>query len=349
MLYPLKFYPLYKDYIWGGRNLESIGKTITGERVAESWEAACHSDGTSIISNGIFEGMSLTAILEEHGSELAGRSFSGKFPLLIKLIDANDRLSVQVHPDDCYAAVNENGEYGKNEAWYIIAAKPGAKIIYGMKPGVTKEEFTRAVWGKRVEECLNTLEVTAGDVINIPAGTVHALGAGILLAEVQQNSNTTYRVYDYERVDKHGNTRPLHVEKALEVINFNASCRGKVEGLAVNFERGCAITYKIANKYFGLETCEVKEKLSDTADGSKFFIYTLLEGACELSYDGGSLKLDCGETVLIPACLGDYEMKGCFSAMRSYVPDIARDVLTPLKRAGYTEEEIYKRVDISFK
>ena len=239
MLYPLKFKPLYKDYIWGGRNLEALGKTLPATGiVAESWEVSCHKNGSSIIANGEYGGTTLPELLEQLGRTLVGSSLSqkdvDKFPLLIKFIDAENNLSVQVHPDDVYAYKNENGEYGKNEMWFIISAKPGAKLVYDVIPGTTREKFADAVSENRIESLLKKVEVFAGDVINIPAGLVHAIGKGILLAEVQQNSDTTYRVYDYGRTG-----RPLHIAKALDVIDFNsAGRREKYAGLVLDLGRG---------------------------------------------------------------------------------------------------------------
>jgi len=225
-LYPLKFGKVYKDYIWGGRNLDKIGKELPSSgNVAESWELSCHKNGMSTISNGEYSGMTLEEYINKFGCEAIGKALPqkdlDKFPLLIKFIDANDSLSVQVHPSDEYAFKNENGELGKNEMWYILSAESEATLVAGVANGVTKESFAEAIKNNTVEECLNYIQVKEGDFINIPDGLVHAIGKGIILAEVQQNSDTTYRVYDYNRVGADGKTRPLHVEKSLETINFS--------------------------------------------------------------------------------------------------------------------------------
>lgn len=349
MFYPLKFKPVYKDYIWGGRNLEKLGKVLPEGKVAESWELSCHPDGVSIVENGEFEGTSLGDLISEYGAKILGSSlpdkFLEKFPLLIKFIDANDRLSVQVHPEDEYAKLHENGELGKNEMWYIIDAKPGAKLIYGVVPGTTRESFAQAVKEGRIESCLNYIEVKPGDTLNIPAGLVHAIGEGIMLAEVQQNSNTTYRVYDYDRRDKNGSSRPLHIDKALEVINFNTSGEAsKAEGLKVDLGDGCSKTYKIANEYFSVELYEADGSIPENADGSRFYIYIFTEGSCELIYGGHTLTAKAGETVLIPAALGPYTLKGKFSALKAYVPDLRENVIFPLQNAGYSSEDIFGKV-----
>lgn len=341
MLYPLKFKPLYKDYVWGGRNLESLGKILpdTGI-VAESWEVSCHKNGSSIIANGEYGGLTLLELLERHGRKLIGNSLPqkdiDKFPLLIKFIDADSNLSVQVHPDDAYAFVNENGEYGKNEMWYIISAKPGAKLVYDVVPGTTRESFAAAVKDNRVEDCLKTIEVSAGDVINIPAGLVHAIGKGILLAEVQQNSDTTYRVYDYGRTG-----RPLHIEKALEVIDFNSTGRReKYTGLEIDLGKGCFKRILIANHYFCTEVYHVEGQVHENADGSKFFIYTFLSGKGSIAWESGKLGILAGESVLVPAAMGLYSLSGKFTALKAYMPDLTADVMQPLINSGRTEYEI---------
>lgn len=349
MMYPLKFRPVYKETIWGGRNLEKLGKNLPEGNIAESWELSCHPDGVSEIANGEFEGMSLPELVSRYGLQIIGHALPQKhiekFPLLIKLIDANDKLSVQVHPEDEYAMVHENGELGKNEMWYIIAAKPGAMLVYDVAPSTTRDSFAKAIEDGTVENCLKYVEVQPGDTLNIPAGLVHAIGEGIVLAEVQQSSNTTYRVYDYERVDKDGNKRPLHIEKALSVIDFNSESRiEKVEGLRVSLSPGCSSTYKIANKYFAVELYDINGTVEENADGSRFHIYIFLQGKGEIHYNNESIEVETGETILIPASMGAYELKGSFTAIKSYVPDLQENIMAPLLKAGYREEEIYSKV-----
>jgi len=268
-----------------------------------------------------------------------------KFPLLVKFIDASDDLSVQVHPDDDYARLHENGEYGKNEMWYIMSAQPGARLIYDVIPGTTRETLAQAVKDNRIGSCLKYVEVYPGDVINIPAGLIHAIGKGIMLAEIQQNSNTTYRVYDFDRVDKNGNKRPLHIEKALDVIDFNAAGRKeKYKGLEVKIGPSSSKRYSVANRYFSVEEYKIKGRIEESADGSRFYIYVFLEGEGGIGYGDKTLGVKGGESVLIPAALGDYTIEGNLKALKSYVPDIGQNVVTPLKEAGYSLEEIYENV-----
>lgn len=348
MFYPLKFKPLYKDYIWGGRNLESLGKKLLEGNVAESWELSCHPDGQSIISNGSFKDMELSDFIKKFGADVTGNGLPAsaidKFPLLIKFIDANDRLSVQVHPKDEYALVHENGELGKNEMWYIISAKDGAKLVYDVAPGTTREAFKKAIDEGRINECLKYVPVKAGDFLNIPAGLVHAIGEGIVLAEVQQNSNTTYRVYDYDRIDKNGNKRPLHVEKALEVINFSgAGATEKASGIGFS-EDGCDVNIRIANSYFAIEEINLHGKMTDKADGSKFLIYIFTDGSGRITYADGSDDVCFGETVLIPASMGEFSLEGNLKAIRTYVPDIEGDIIKKLTGRGFTREEVLNKV-----
>ena len=349
MIYPLKFKPLYKDYIWGGRELESLGKILPEGKIAESWEVSSHKDGDCIVSNGELEGISLSEAVKKLGRELIGTALPEKdvekFPLLIKLIDANDKLSVQVHPKDEYAKVNENGELGKNEMWYIVAAKPGAKIVYGVAAGVTKESFAKAVAADNIEQCLNYLEVSAGDTVNIPAGLIHAIGEGILIAEIQQNSNTTYRVYDYNRMDAQGNKRPLHINKALEVIDFNnCDIQGKQKGLKLKLGATSEKEYLLANEYFSVEKYEIEGKIDEATDGSRFYTLSCLEGKGEISYKGGAETLEKGESILLPATLGKYSISGKLKLVKASVPDVEKDVICTLKDAGYSIEEIKTNV-----
>lgn len=350
MLYPFKFDPVFKDYIWGGRELQKLGKNIPEGITAESWEICCHKDGVSRISNGEFKGVLLPDIIKKSGREIMGSKIYNekydRFPLLIKFIDANNKLSVQVHPDDEYARVHENGELGKNEMWYIISSKPGAKLIYGIPKGVTKDEFAEALRNEKLEEYMNEVEVFPGDVLNIPSGMLHAIGSGILLAEIQQNSNTTYRVYDYNRVDKSGKKRPLHVEKALEVIDFSLpKGKPKAEGLKVKLNPTSDKTYKIANKYFSVEVYDIEGTVNENADGTRFFIYVFVDGEGYIKYNEGTIHVQKGESVLIPASLGAYSITGNLKALKTYVPDVQEDVLKPLQKAGYSLKEIYEKVE----
>lgn len=226
-LYPLTFEPVLKEYIWGGRNLEKIlGRQLpAGKGIAESWEIAAHPNGDVTVCNGPLAGQSLAALHAQYGEALAGRNAAwasrrGRFPLLVKLLDAHRKLSVQVHPGDEYARAHEGDELGKSEMWVVLNAAPGAAVILGVQPGATRAQFRDAIAAGELERWLHYLPVGAGDFICVPAGSLHAILGGLLIAEIQQNSDTTYRVYDWNRTDGQGNPRALHVDKALDVIDF---------------------------------------------------------------------------------------------------------------------------------
>jgi len=223
--YPLKFKPIFKERIWGGRTLERVfHKPLpAGIKIGESWEVADLPQDKSLIANGPWAGQSLHAVVQAHTQALTGlREFPARFPLLIKFLDARDMLSVQVHPDAETCRRTGQGD-PKTECWYIIAAEPGACIYNGLKPGVTRESFAEALTAGTVDTCLTKVPVKPGECHFLPAGTVHAMGAGLLIAEIQLPSDTTYRVFDWNRVDDQGRSRPLHIEQALESIHFDAS------------------------------------------------------------------------------------------------------------------------------
>ncbi|MDX1357454.1 MAG: type I phosphomannose isomerase catalytic subunit [Clostridia bacterium] len=339
MQYPIIFKPLYKNNIWGGRKLENMGKTLPEGIVGESWEIASHPDGTGIVSSGEYAGKRLDDLTDEFGPELLGSAiYNGKgtiFPLLIKFIDANRDLSVQVHPDDDYAFAFENGELGKSEAWYVVDAEPGAKLVSGVKNGTTKAGFIKAIEEGTVKDCLNYVEVNPGDCYNIPAGLVHAIGSGCLICEIQQNSNTTYRVYDYDRTDSTGKKRQLHIEKALDVIDFNAGEGKKVTGLTPNIE-DFSRTYFVANKYFAIELLKFQGIINEDTEGERFHCYTVLDGEIEIN----GTVIEKGHSCLIPADAGAYAISGNAKVIKSYVPDLEKNIYEPLQHEGFTREQI---------
>ncbi|MDD3766760.1 MAG: class I mannose-6-phosphate isomerase [Eubacteriales bacterium] len=317
MMYPLKMQPTYKQYLWGGENLKKLyGKDTPQGNAAESWEVSCHPNGQSSVANGKYKGQTLAQVVSSMGEALLGKTISPaeKFPLLLKILDANDKLSVQVHPDDEYAMKNENGEKGKTEMWYVLDCKPGAQLVYGFKEGVTKEIFENAIKGGTLEEILNKVNVNKGDAFFIPAGTVHAIGEGIIIAEIQQNSDTTYRVYDYNRKDKDGNTRPLHIEKALDVSNFESSV-GKEKAQGSEVLDGENIRTILAScRYFNFEKLEIKEKSIENTDG-RMEIILVAEGSGKIA--GESFK--SADSFVIPAAMGEYAVEGKCTLLKSYI------------------------------
>jgi mannose-6-phosphate isomerase len=313
MFYPIKFEPVYKDYLWGGENLKKLNKKNLLPVTAESWEISANKDGMGIIANGKYQGRTLESLFLENGKEICGDRGFKQFPLLIKLIDACSDLSVQVHPDDKYAFEHENGGSGKNEMWYVVDAKEDAQLVYGLKKGVTKSDFIEAIVKGTVQETLNFVPVKKGDWFNIPSGLVHAIGAGIIIMEVQQNSNTTYRVYDYDRVGSDGNKRPLHIEKALDVIDFS---NNEIQKNKINVMNGR--DYLVYNKYFAVQYIERKESYTSDTHNKSFHAYTVISG--EMAVAGVEVPL--GASVLIPADMGRYTLLGEFKAIKSFVPVI---------------------------
>ena len=345
MYYPIKFIPVYKDYIWGGRYFENFNRELPSGILAESWEVSCHKNGVSIVANGDLKGKTLPEIIKADSKNILGTRFPAdcrELPLLVKLIDAKDRLSIQVHPDDIYAAVYEGG-LGKNELWYIMNAIPGAKLVVGLKTGTTKDIFSKAIKENSIEAHLQEIEVRPGDVINIPAGLVHSIGAGIVLAEIQQTSDITYRVFDYNRVDCNGVGRPLHLKKALDVIRFEEGQRNvKFEGVNVKLDECCNKTFYLANKYFACERYSINGSYTEKCDGRTFCVFICLGGNGNIETQNMTVSFKTGEAVLIPAALGEYKLIGQFKALKTYMPDFSKDIVLPMRNAGCSEADILK-------
>lgn len=326
-MYPLKFENLYYDKVWGGRGFELFRNNLPKGSIGESWDVACHKNGTSIIANGKFKGISLDKLIETEGTALVGSKISAdRFPLLVKLINANESLSVQVHPSDEYGKNVEN-DMGKTEVWYVLEAFDGANLIVGTKSGCTKEQLKKAIESGNLEYYMNKINVKKGDVYFIKSGLIHAIGQGVVIAEIQQNSDTTYRVYDY------GRGRELHVEKALEVVDLTLS--GKISaGIKVemnNFDK----TYLCLCKDFSLEMYEVKTEVEEFSDEERFFIFTCVDGNGEIIFDKGNEKIFKGDSILIPASLGKYVLKGSIKLLKSYVPDtekVEKEILENIRR-----------------
>jgi mannose-6-phosphate isomerase len=314
--YPLKFHALLKEKVWGGRKLARVlGKNLPSEqRIGESWEVSGYGDDVSIVANGPYQGMGLHRMVKDFGEALLGTDVSpGRFPLLFKFVDAADRLSVQVHPDDVYARRTEHAALGKTEAWVIVDARPGARLVRGLEPGVDSETFRQAIEKGRLDEILHWVEVSPGDVIFVPAGQVHAIGKGILLYEVQQSSDSTYRVYDW------GRPRPLHIEKALEVTRYDQS-PDLVEGVCTE-EAGGTRTALISCRYFVMERWNVHASMESRCDGHSFHVLSVLDGHGEIGWEAHqAMPIERGESLLLPAQLGAYEVSGNVLVIRTYVP-----------------------------
>ncbi len=308
---PVKISPVFKDYLWGGTKLKTyLNKNTELEKTAESWELSTHKDGQSVVADGAFAGLTLSEYIEENGIEIIGSRAAGFefFPILIKFIDALDNLSVQVHPSDEYALENE-GEYGKTEMWYIVDCDEEAFIYYGLNRSLSKQELAERIKNNTLIEVLNKVKTHKGDVFFIPAGTIHAIGAGNLICEIQQNSNTTYRVYDYDRRDKSGNARELHIDKAIDVSNlyppepyFNEDEKTLAKCEYFNVEK---------------EICRGEIKLSLSDESFRSVVVTDGEGRLEVG--GKIVEFKKGDSIFIPAQQGECIVTGECEIIISYV------------------------------
>ena len=316
----LKLSPTIKDYIWGGTRLTKEFEMVSfTDRQAEAWVLSCHGDGECTIENTDFKGRTLSDVLKNEGKGYLGINCKKyeNFPILIKLIDAKDNLSVQVHPDDEYA-MRVEGEYGKTEAWYIMDCDEGAEIIYGFKSDITKEEFRKSIEENTLTDYVNRVKVKKGDIFFIEAGTLHAICKGILLAEVQQNSNTTYRVYDYGRL-QNGKPRELHVEKALDVTSTKAlDASGKPMGETID-KGDYKETLLTECDIFSMKRLDVIEKAEVIADEKSFVSLVALEGNGVVMHEDTCVTLYKGESLFIPAGFGKIEILGAVTVLESRV------------------------------
>lgn len=305
-LYPLKLTPAMKETIWGGSKLKTqYNKKADFENIAESWELTVRGDGMNVIENGEYAGMTMGEYVDKATYAVIGEGYDGdRFPLLIKFIDARDTLSIQVHPADEYSLKNEN-EFGKTEMWYIVDADEGAELIIGTKPDYTVTAYNKAVADGTVEELFTKVKVKKGDVYFIPAGLVHAIGAGNLICEIQQNSNVTYRVWDFGRIGKDGKPRETHVDKARDVIvNYSpediekmrfASASDRTPSLLAHCDK-----FKV-NKYNFTD-------LTLNAGKESFISLTFLSGEGYIGYNGEKYPFAKGETYYIPAGMGEFTL-----------------------------------------
>ncbi len=309
--YPLKLDYVAKTALWAGSRLKSeYGKKTDLETVSETWELSVREDEMSRIMNGEAEGMALAEYFDAVGYDSVSPNFKkgDRFPLLVKLIDAADVLSVQVHPDDSYASTVEN-DSGKTEMWYVIDAVEGAELVYGLKDGVDSAEFAAAIAERRIGDTLNYRKVKSGDTYFIPAGMLHAIGAGILIAEIQQNSDLTYRVYDFDRVGKDGKLRPLHVDKALDVTRPYTD--GEIDAIRYAYGKQDGEGELLANsEYFRVRRLCVNGTQMLTADDSSFVSVLCIEGSGVVRYGEAEYAITKGDSYFIPAGMGDFKIGG---------------------------------------
>jgi mannose-6-phosphate isomerase len=309
-LYPLKFEPILKEKIWGGNKLETIlKKKSTSDKTGESWEISGVKGDISVVSNGELAGANLQELLSQYGGELVGErvynQYKNEFPLLIKFIDAQDDLSIQVHPNDKLAEQRHNS-FGKTEMWYVIDAEKDAELITGFNRDIDKEIYLDKINNKNLENILNFEKAKAGDVFFIPVGRVHAIKSGILLAEIQQTSDITYRIYDWDRVDDKGNGRELHTEYALDALDFN-----KYESYRSSYIVEKNIRTELETcPYFTTNLYELDSSKSISYEGlDSFVVYMLMDGEVNLKYNDSVLNIEKGETVLLPSTITYIELE----------------------------------------
>lgn len=312
---PIFFNPSYKNVIWGGNNISKIFKrNVIGDDIGESWELSAHPNGLSMIKNQEYNQKSLYDLFNDKSqrTNIFGTHCENmeRFPILTKFIDANKNLSIQVHPNNEYAEKNEH-DSGKTEVWYIMDCKEDAKIVYGFKENVTSTNLKNAV--ENIEENVNYLPVHKGDFISIPSGTIHAIMDGIVLCEVQQSSDVTYRVYDWNRTDKNGKPRELHKEKALDVINL--SNQNKVE----NYNNTNENTNMYKSDIFNIDMINVIGQEKDNSNKESFYAYIVIEGSGSIQAGNFFRNIEKGDTFMIPANLGEYTMNGNMKLMKIWV------------------------------
>ena len=315
-IYPMTFEPVLRNYLWGGRNLERLyGRKLPEGIVAESWEISAFPGAASRIENGYWRWRTLEDAVADLGGHFLGTTvrdrFGGRFPLLVKLLDANHDLSVQVHPDDSYASKYEHGAWGKSEMWYVLHARPDAELIVGLAPGVTRASFETAFAANQLEKQLQRIIVHPGDVLDIPAGTIHALLAGVVVAEIQQNSDTTYRIHDWDRMSADGQPRSLHVAKALDVINWGTAYSGALTPQVLEAREGFTREGLIGTSLFNVErlVLEPGESYHGCCDGTSFEIIGCIAGEGQLRWSDAPLALKAVRFTLLPAILGEYSIQ----------------------------------------
>lgn len=331
LLYPLTFTPVLRDYLWGGRRLETLfGRSLPPGVTAESWEISAHPHGSTVADAGYWRGQPLPAIQEALGARLLGARGEWalarrKFPLLVKLLDAWQNLSVQVHPDDAFALVHENGELGKTEMWYALYADPGTELILGLQPGVDRDTLAQAAASGALEPLLRRETVRPGQVFAVPARTVHALCAGAVVAEIQQNSDTTYRIYDWGRLGPDGKPRALHLARALEVIDFSARPPSRAP---IPLPAGPGVTRLevVRNDYFVVEevTLAPAAYYQGDCDGATLEIWGCVRGQAVIASAGARVGLPAIRFTLLPAALGPFTVTaiGPCVCLRAYLAPV---------------------------
>ena len=307
--YPLTFTPILKDRIWGGTKLKSyLNKSIVSETTGESWEISTVPGDISVVTSGVFEGKNINEIIDLHPTEILGKSviarFGKQFPLLFKFIDAKEDLSIQLHPNDELAKQRHNS-FGKTEMWYVMQADESARLVVGFKKDSNQEEYLSHLENKNLVALLNESPVKKGDVFFLETGTIHAIGAGVVVAEIQQTSDVTYRIYDWDRVDANGQGRELHTELALDAINYNAT-DSKIEYQ----EEANKSTLVVNCPYFITNIIALQDRFIWKRKKQAFTVFMCTNGQFEMVMNGEILRYRMGDTILIPACIENLTIKG---------------------------------------
>lgn len=316
--YPLQFHPILKERIWGGTKLKTVlNKPISSNITGESWELSDVKGDVSVIANGVYAGKSLTDLLESFPDALLGtevhKRFGQQFPLLFKYLDAREDLSIQVHPND-ELAMKRHHSLGKTEMWYVMQADENARIIVGFERDSSPEEYLRSLKEHTILGLLHTVKAQKGDVFFLETGTVHAIGAGLVIAEIQQTSDITYRIYDFDRKDANGNTRELHVDLALDAINYHTTHTKKEYAHHANQSNGMVDCPYFTTNFLPLDGEVVVHK-----DGVSFTVYMCTDGEFTLEADGVQSKYKTGDTMLVPAALHDFRLSGKATLLEVYI------------------------------
>ncbi len=310
----LMIQPVFKERIWGGRHLKEFGYEIPNDKTGECWGISAHENGPNMIVNGEHEGKTLKELWEEN-TGLFGVQTTDKFPLLTKILDANDELSVQVHPDDAYAQVHENGELGKTECWYVIDCDEDAEIIYGHN-AKDKAELENMIHEGKWNQLFNSIKVKPGDFFYVPSGTVHAIGKGIRILETQQNSDTTYRIYDYDRTDKDGHKRELHIDQSIDVIGFNED-NSSTEAEVTEVQGNVIRTY-ISNSFFTVKQLLIEDHYEYTKQ-QDYTLMSVLSGEGTLTADGQVYTIRKGDHFILTTEDKEIKLQGKLDIIESYV------------------------------
>ena len=317
-VYPLQFEPIFKERIWGGNKLNTfLGKEIESPITGESWELSTVKGDVSVIAKGNYKGLPFNDLIEQFPVEVLGKSvysrFGKDFPLLFKYLDATNDLSIQVHPDDTLAK-QRHSSFGKTEMWYIMQADPEARIIVGFKKDSNATEYVENLENKTLLSIMDEVKVKSGDVFFLEAGTVHAIGAGMVVAEIQQTSDITYRLYDFDRVDDNGKTRELHIDLALEAINYKKIQTQKKYTNIINQSNTI-----VDCPYFTTNSLPLLGELKVNKTRASFTVYMCIDGIFKINLDGKEFEYKKGDTVFIPAIMNSYVLKGNATVLEIYI------------------------------